>query len=168
MSERADLRDVKDELVRVVTVEQQARGMPLPRPDLARAYIEEHKIIERTEASTTENKARNDAPRVNEHTPDIERLTMGTDDAMARVREKYGPNADVRIWLHAVRRRDPQFAADFDAICAAHFTAAPRVHGGPPVAMFTPVGRLLFARLMADAISKYGDPRNPVKRIQVG
>lgn len=167
-SERADLRDVKDELVRVMTVQQKASGFALPDPEAAKKYIEKERIIEITEARVPENKARTEAPKVNEHTPDIERNILASDEALARVRAKYGPNADVRIWLHSIRARDPQFAADFDAICAAHLTMEPRIPGGRPVAMFSTLGRLRFGQLMASAIAKYGDPRNPTKHIQVG
>lgn len=164
-SERSDLRDVKGELVRVITVEQKKRGMTLPRPDLATAYIEEHKIIEKTEAHVPENKARHDAPTVNEHTPDIERIHLETDEALARVRAKYGKAALERIWLRSVRMRDPQFAADFDAICAAHIV----MDAENKVSFFTPLGRMKLHALLTSAIAKYGDPNAPApKRIQVG
>lgn len=164
MSERSDLRDVKDELIRVVTVEQKKQGMTLPRPDLAKKFIEDEKIIEMTEARTTENKARHEAPAVNEHTADIERWQLETDQALARVKAKYGKNAVERMWLHSIRARDPQFAADFDAICAEHIV----MDAENKVSFFTPLGRMKLHGLLSSAIAKYGDPNNPVKRIQVG
>lgn len=163
-SERSDLRDVKDELVRVITVEQKARGMVLPDPELAKKYIEKEKIIEMTEERVPENKARHEAPTVNEHTPDIERNILASDEALKRVRAKYGPNADLRMWLYAIRQKDPQFAAEFDALCAQHIVMDAKTK----IAMFTTLGRLKLGQLLADALAKYGDPRNPTKRIQVG
>ena len=165
-SERKDLREVKDYLVEKITDEQKLRGMAVPRPDLATKFIEDQKIIEHTERSVPENPHRNDPLQTNEHTPDIERNILSDEQALAKVRAKYGKDADVRIWLAAIRQRDQQFNADFLAIFADPFLFAmnPDTH----IAMFTPLGRDKFQRLIADAILKYGDPRKPTKRIQVG
>lgn len=163
-SERSDLRDVKDELVRVIAVEQKARGMALPDVERAKRYIEKERIIEMTEEKVPENKARFDAPVTNEHTPDIERISHETAEALARVRAKYGKNAVERMWLYSVRQRDPQFAADFDAICAEHIV----MDAANKVSFFTPIGRMKLHGLLAAAIAKYGDPNEPTKRIQVG
>jgi len=168
-SERSDLREVKDYLVEKITDEQKRQGMPLPRPDLARRFIETEKIIETTErGNPVNNHIDHSAPVVNEHTPDIERNILGNEEALKRVRAKYGPNADVRMWLHSVRARDPQFAVEFDAIFSdeRYFTAV--VVNGRPVPMFTPLGRMKFQGLLQSAIDRYGDPRKPTQRIQVG
>ncbi len=163
--ERGDLREVKDELIRVVTVEQKERGMAVPRPDLAEKYIADHRILEKTEAKFGENKDRHATPAgENEHTPDIEREIMDQGEALKRARAKYGKNADLRIWLHGVRKIDPKFAADFDEVCSLHIVMDVENR----VSYFTPMGRMLLHKLLSGAIAKYGDPRNPEKKIQVG
>lgn len=168
-SERSDLREVKDYLVETITDEQKRQGMPLPRPDLAKAFIEREQIIETTERGNPVNKhVDHSAPVVNEHTPDIERNILGNEEALARVRAKYGPNADVRMWLYSVRARDPQFAAEFDALFDSELTFTAVMVNGKPVPMFTPLGRAKHIALIQSAIDKYGDPRDPKKRIQVG
>lgn len=163
-TERNDLREVKEDLVRRITVQQREMGAPLPRPDLATKMVEDLKIIEDVERTTPENKQRFEAATENEHTPDIEREIFDVGEAMRRVQQRTGKNVDLRQWLAFVQEIDPQFKADLQHLTKTglHIDAATNRPFFP---------RKTFEqlrKLLAKALDKYGDPRVPNPRIQVG